>query len=57
MIREDEGARSYNQIRLGSAQGKLAVEPTLNKLAPDVKPWKIDEYLERYCCLAKGQLF
>ena len=48
MIREDEGARFYNQARLSIAQGDAKVEPTLNKLAPDVKPWIIEEYLEKH---------
>lgn len=48
MIKEDEGARFYNQVRLSIAQGEAPVEPTLNKLAPDVKPWTVEEYLERY---------
>ncbi|KAF6220518.1 hypothetical protein HO133_002951 [Letharia lupina] len=48
MIREDEGARFYNQARLSIAQGDAKVEPTLNKLAPDVKPWTVEEYLEKH---------
>ena len=48
MIREDERARFYNQVRLSIVQGEASVEPTLNKLAPDVKPWSVEDYLERY---------
>lgn len=48
MIREDEGARFYNQVRLSIAQGEAAVEPTLNKVVPDVKPCTTEEYLDRY---------
>lgn len=48
MIMEDEGARFYNQVRLSIAQGEAFVEPTLNKLALDIKPWTVEEYLERY---------
>ena len=48
MIEEDAGARFYNQVRLSIAQGEAPVQPTLNKLAPDVKPWTVEEYLERY---------
>lgn len=48
MIREDEGARFYNQAWLSIAQCDAKVEPTLNKLAPDVKPWTVEEYLEKH---------
>ena len=48
LIKEDEGAVFYNQIRLSIAQGKVQVEPTLNKLAPEVKPWTVEEFLDRY---------
>lgn len=66
MIREDERARLYNQVRLSIAQGEAPpVEPTLNKLAPDVKPWSVEKYLERYwggvelgeAAWAKGNIF
>ena len=52
MIQKDEwakfGANFYNQVRLSIAQGEALVEPTLNKLAPDVKPWTFEEYLEKH---------
>lgn len=48
MIREDEGAKFYNQVRLSIAQVGAPVEPTLNKLAPEIKPWTVEQYLERY---------
>ena len=48
MIKEDEGAAFYNQVRLSIARGGMQVEPTLNKLAPDVKPWTVEEFLENY---------
>ncbi|CAF9911788.1 hypothetical protein IMSHALPRED_010575 [Imshaugia aleurites] len=48
MIQEVEGARFYNQVRLSIAQGEGVVESTLNKKAPHIKPWIVEEYLERY---------
>ena len=48
LIEEVEGARFYNQVRLSIAQGKVQVEPTLNRLAPDVKPWTVEKFLETY---------
>ncbi|CAD6581394.1 MAG: hypothetical protein ASARMPRED_000600 [Alectoria sarmentosa] len=48
MIREDEGAKFYSQVRLSIAQGGAPVEPTFNKLAPEIKPWTVEQYLERY---------
>jgi len=48
MIKEDEGASFYNQVRLKGAKGEGTVEPTLNKLLPHIKTWSIDEYLKRY---------
>ena len=48
LIKEVEGARFYNQVRLSIAQGKAQVKPTLNKLAPDIKPWTVEEFLETY---------
>ena len=48
LIEEVEGARFYNQVRLSIAQGKVVVKPTLNKLAPDVKPWTVEKFLETY---------
>lgn len=35
-------------MRLSIAQGGVPVEPTLNKLAPEIKPWTVEQYLERY---------
>lgn len=43
MIREDERARCYNQVRLSIAQSEAPVEPILNKLAPYMKPWSVEE--------------
>ena len=48
MIQEDGGAAFYNQVRLSIAQGGIQVEPTLNKLVPDVQPWTVEEFLETY---------
>lgn len=48
LIKEDKGAVFYNQVRLSIAQGKMPVEPTLNKLAPEVRPWTVEEFLEKY---------
>ena len=48
MIKEDKGAMFYNQVRLSIARGTCKVEPTLNELAPEVKPWTLEEFLERY---------
>ena len=48
LITEVEGARFYNQVRLSIAQGKVQVNPTMNKLAPDVKPWTVEKFLETY---------
>ena len=48
LIKEKNGAVFYNQVRLSIAQGKLPVEPTLNKLAPEVRPWTVEEFLEKY---------
>ena len=48
LIEEVEGARFFNQVRLSIAQGKVQIEPTLNKLAPDVKPWTVEKFLETY---------
>ena len=41
-------AKFYIQVKLSIAQGKFRVEPTLNKVVPDVKPWTVEEFLERY---------
>ena len=46
LIKEDEGARFYNQTRLSITQGKVEVQPTLNKLAPNITPWTVEEFLE-----------
>ena len=46
MIKEDAKTRFYNQVRLSIPQGKVEVQPTLNKLAPDIKPWTVDDFLE-----------
>ena len=35
-------------MRLSITQGKVSVEPMLNKLAPDIKPWTVEEFLEKY---------
>lgn len=51
MVREDEGARFYDQsiqVKLSIAQGGVLAESTLNKLAADSKPWTVEEYLERF---------
>ena len=48
MIQKDEGSRFYNQVRLSIAQGKMRVAPTLNKLAPQVRPWTVEEFVEEY---------
>lgn len=48
MISEGIGSKFYNQVRLSMAQGKAHVEPTLNKLAPDVKPWTVDQFVDKY---------
>lgn len=48
LIKENNGAVFYNQVRLSIAQGKILVEPTLNKLAPEVRPWTVEEFLEKY---------
>lgn len=47
LIKGDKGAVFYNQVRLSIAQGKMPVEPTLNKLAPKVRPWTVEEFLEK----------
>ena len=48
LIKEVEGARFYNQVRLSVAQGKVQVRPTLNELAPDIEPWTVEKFLETY---------
>lgn len=48
MIQEMEGARFYNQVRLGIARGEWTVPSTLNKLFPNIKPWTVEDYLQRY---------
>ena len=46
IIKEDAKTRFFNQVRLSIAQGKVEVQPKLNKLAPDIQPWTVEEFLE-----------
>ena len=48
MIQEIEGARFYNQVRLGLARGEGTVPRTLNELFPAIKPWTVEEYVQHY---------
>ena len=45
--KKEEETRFYNQVRISITQGKVSVEPMLNKLAPDIKPWTVEEFLEK----------
>ena len=48
LIEDVEGARFYNQVRLSIVRGTMEVKPTLNKLAPNIKPWTVEKFLETY---------
>ncbi|KAI9878830.1 MAG: hypothetical protein M1830_010399 [Pleopsidium flavum] len=48
MINADPGKRFYNQVRLAIAEGKLIVKPTLNEKFPQVEPWHMEEWLEKW---------
>ena len=48
MAKESERGRFYNQVRFSLAKGEGVVPSTLNELCPEVKPWSVEQYLERY---------
>ncbi len=48
MINADPGTCFYNQIRLAIAEGKVTVKPTLNEKCPHLKPWHMEEWLEKW---------
>ncbi|KAI9870393.1 MAG: hypothetical protein M1830_004300 [Pleopsidium flavum] len=48
MINADPGKRFYNQVRLAIAKGKLTMKPTLNEKFPQVEPWHMEEWLEKW---------
>ena len=35
-------------MRLSITQGMVSVEPMLNKLASEIRPWTVEEFLENY---------
>ena len=48
MIDDVPSSRFYNQARIGLAKGTGTVKPTLNEKFPDIKPWSVEQYLERF---------
>ncbi|KAF1809512.1 NAD(P)-binding protein [Eremomyces bilateralis CBS 781.70] len=47
-LAEEPAVRFYNQVRIGIAEGKFEVEPTLNRLVDSVSPVSIEEFLEKW---------
>lgn len=48
MIRDDEGSRFYNEVRLCLAKGSGLVGDELNRLFPHVKPMGVEEFVRTW---------
>lgn len=48
MADADPSARFYNQVRVMIAEGRAEVKPVLNGLCPEVRPWRLEDWLEKW---------